>query len=358
VDELRPHSPRQTGAETPFATVIIVNFNSGDRLSRCLDCLRRQTVREFETLVIDNNSTDDSLQSANIGERPVRLIRSSENIGFAAANNRGARDARGKWIALLNPDAYPEPDWFERLKKACEQYPQMTAFGSLQLNATTPETLDGAGDVCSAWGIAYRGGFGTVRDKIREEGECFAPCAAAAMYLREKFLSLGGFDERFFCYGEDVDFGFRLRNAGGKALQVNSAVVLHEGSGVSGRHSAFTVYHGHRNRIWLYYKNMPLALYCVTAPMRIVADVALMAKAAFQGRLGDYLRAIVDGYGGLAGFNEDRKEISRMRKESGAKIAPALSWSLAKLISRAVDLRPIPPQSTAGTQFTEIDRVQ
>lgn len=331
----------------PILTVLIVNFNSGNRLDRCLACLEKQEFRNFETIVFDNNSIDDSLVKARVEERSLRLIRSDANIGFAAANNAAARDARGTWIALLNPDAYPDADWLEQLVAATRKYPDADAFGSLQLDAERPDRIDGAGDVCTAYGVTYRGGFGALRDVVESDAECFAPCAAAALYRRETFLDLKGFDERFFCYGEDVDFGFRLRNAGGRAIQVCRAVVRHEGSGVTGRRSEFTTYHGNRNRIWLYYKNMPLGLYIATAPFRFAADLALFGKSVFQGAAGAYIRALIDGYAGLSSLNEARREISVLRQNSGADIAGALCWSPIKTARRSIDLRPIEPQAKA-----------
>jgi len=165
-------------------------------------------------------------------------------------------------------------------------------------------------------------------------GECFSPCAAAAMYRRNVFDSLGGFDERFFCYGEDVDLGFRLRLSGGEAMQVRAARVLHEGSGVTGRHSAFTVYHGHRNRIWLTYKNFPAAIYWATAPARAVVDFLLGVKALSGGYLGAYLKALRDGYGRLAEFKNDRKNLAASRKISAGEVARRLAWSPLRLIRR------------------------
>lgn len=332
-------------ASTPPATqsvsLIIVNYNSGARLGRCLDSLDRQTVRAVEVILVDNASTDDSLAQAGLAQRHVRLIEADRNLGFAAANNMAAETAAGEWLAFLNPDAYPEPGWLEALLLAAARHPEADAFGSLQLDAGDPSRLDGEGDVCTVFGVAYRGGYGHCADPSRSDGECFSPCAAAALVRRRVFLELGGFDERFFCYGEDVDLGFRLRNAGGKAIQVNKAVVLHEGSGVSGRHSAFTLYHGHRNRIWMFYKNMPAGLYWATAPLRLLADMALFIKAAAAGEAAAYLKAMRDGYGGLGAFREDRRKIAALRRESGAAIAAALCWSPWKLLRREADLRPL-----------------
>lgn len=325
----------------PAISVIIVNYNSGQRLQRCVERLERQTFRDFEILVFDNASSDGSLERAGAVLAGATVVKSKENLGFALANNRAAKLAKGVWLAFLNPDAYAERDWLEKLHEGVLRYPFADAFGSTQLNADNPDELDGAGDVFHVLGIPYRGHFGWPTAKLPREGECFAPCAAAAMYRAETFNRLGGFDERFFCYGEDIDLGFRLRLSGGRAVQLSGARVLHEGSGVTGRYSDFTVYHGNRNRIWTTYKNMPAALYWPLAPLRLAADLYLCLRAFSVGRGRVYLRAVLDGYGGLPRFAADRRRLQKGRKVSAAAIAGCLVWSPFKLTRREARLTPI-----------------
>ena len=210
----------------PAVTIIIVNYNAGHKLARCLAHLAKQSCRNFETIVVDNGSTDDSIAAALADGASFELIEAGKNLGFAAANNLAAKTARGEWLAFLNPDAYATPTWLEELLNAAERYPDADAFGSTQYCAENPAKLDGAGDVYHIAGVPYRGHFGWPAAKLPAEGETFAACAAAALYRRKTFDALDGFDERFFCYGEDVDLGFRLRLRGGRTIQAPKAVVL------------------------------------------------------------------------------------------------------------------------------------
>jgi GT2 family glycosyltransferase len=324
----------------PAVSVIIINFNSGDRLSRALKHLDAQLFRDFETIIIDNASSDDSLARARAVAPWAKYIEAGANLGFAAGNNRAVELARGEWLAFLNPDAYAEEGWLQALVAATERYRFADAFGSTQLMDEDPTLLDGAGDVFHIFGIPYRGGYGQAAAQVAADGECFAPCGAAAFYRARVFRALGGFDERFFCYGEDIDLGFRLRLAGGRAVQVRSAIVRHEGSGVTGRYSPFTVYHGNRNRIWATYKSMPAALYWPLAPVRLAADLYLLVRAFMTGRGAAYARALIDGYGGLARFNADRRRLALGRRVSVRALARAFAWSPSKLTDRTIDLRP------------------
>ncbi|MEX0644334.1 MAG: glycosyltransferase family 2 protein [Parvularculaceae bacterium] len=322
-------------------TVVIVNYNAGARLRKSLDHLAAQTFLDFDVIVIDNASTDDSLAEAKQSSQAFTLIDAGANLGFAAANNRAVKEARGEWIAFLNPDAFPFPDWLHELIAATKRYQYVDAFGSTQLDAADPSRIDGAGDVFHVFGIPYRGHFGWPAAALPPEGECFAPCAAAALYRRSTFEALGGFDERFFCYGEDVDLGFRLRLAGGRVVQARAARVLHEGSGVTGRYSDFTVYHGNRNRIWTTYKNMPAAIYWPLFPVHVAVNIYFLARSFTIGAGGAYWRALVDGFGGLARFSDDRRRLQRERKATLGELARALAWSPLKVSRRAAVIRPI-----------------
>ena len=337
----------------PRLTVIIVNYNAGDRLGRCLDRLSRQTFADFETIVVDNGSTDGSIIDARRRHPFASFDEAGANLGFAAANNRAAKTAAGDWLVFLNPDAYAEPDWLHELVAASDRYPWSDAFGSTQISALDPSIIDGAGDVFNVFGIAYRGHFGWPLESLPPEGECFAPCAAAAMYRKKTYEGLGGFDERFFCYGEDVDLGFRLRLSGGRAVQVRSARVLHEGSGLTGRSSEFSVYHGHRNRIWIAAKNLPGALYWMSAPLRAAADVALLARHVSRGLGGAYWRAMEDGYARAREFRKDPLA-RRLREYSTlADVAAMIDWSILKLAKRQASITPLPQlteQEIVGVQ--------
>ena len=322
---------------TKFLTVIVVNFNSGTRLEKCLAALSQQTIQDFDVVVVDNHSSDDSLNFQMPENLGVRVIKLTQNVGFAAANNHAVKAANTGWVAFLNPDAYARPDWVGSFVAAQKRYPDVDAFGSLQINALNPSLLDGAGDVYFAAGISYRAGFNHPIEDAPEEGECFSPCAAAAFYKKETFDQLGGFEENFFCYFEDVDLGFRLRLAGGRAVQLRDAVVYHEGSAITSQLSGFAVYHGHRNRLWTYIRNMPFVLLLITLPAQLLMSFLLVFYFAARGSGGPYLRSLRDGLAGLPRAFKERRQIQRTRKASVKNLAQAMTWSPIKFLRRNTD---------------------
>lgn len=327
------------GQEDPIFSVIIVNFNAGERLVRCLGELSRQIETRFEVIIADNASKDNSVQLAQATDVKFRLMALGQNTGFAVANNLAAVEAKAPWLVFLNPDAYPEATWLAEIKNAIDRHPSVDAFGSTQIDASDENRLDGAGDVYHGFGIPYRGHFGHPLSSLPTEGECFAPCAAAAVYRRSVFEEIGGFAEEFFCYGEDVDLGFRLRLIGGRSIQLPAARVHHEGSGISGRRSDFTMYHGHRNRIWTYFRNMPILLLVLMFPFHLVANFYLLLRFIVSGEVKPYLRALKDGFGGLGPVLRQRRDIQQRRKISTMDVARALTWSPFKVFNRKADIR-------------------
>ncbi len=269
------------------------------------------------------------------------LIDAGKNLGFAVANNRAATKASGDWLAFLNPDAYPLPDWLSEIEAAILKRPQYDAFGSLQIDANHPERLDGAGDVFHGSGTPYRGHFGWPVEAAPPDGECFSPCAAASVFRKTTFDALGGFEESFFCYCEDIDLGYRLRLSGGRALQLQNARVLHEGSGVTGRHSEFSIYHGHRNRIWTFIRNTPAPIFLLALPYHLCVNLYLLVQNTLNGRGGVFIRAMRDALAGAPQQWKARKNIQASRRASVASIFAAITWSPFALLRRRADLRAV-----------------
>ena len=300
--------------------VVIVTFNSGKYLSRCLTCLENQTVKPNKVVVVDNNSTDGSLENIE-GRWPwVEFLHQEQNLGFVGANNLAIDKLNGfDWVALLNPDAFPKASWLETLLKAAEQCPTFTCFASHLLLPETDNTyLDGMGDVYHVSGRAWRRNHG--REATGAHGtyeEVFSACAAAALYKRDDFLRVGGFDERYFNYFEDVDLGFRWRLAGYRCLYVPEAVVEHVGSGISGPCSDFTVYHGHRNLVWTYFKDMPWPLLWLYLPQHIVLNLVSVVAFAIRGQARVILRAKWDALKRLPEILKERRAV-QARKRVGS----------------------------------------
>jgi N-acetylglucosaminyl-diphospho-decaprenol L-rhamnosyltransferase len=321
--------------KAPQVSVVIVVYESGPTLAECLAALKAQTLGDHEVLLVDNASSDRTAQAAKQADPAIRLIENAENLGFAAAVNQGARAAKGRWLALINPDAFAEPDWLARLVAATQAHPEVHCFTSRQLMAEDPTKLDGLGDVMALAGYPFRGGYTHPNPGAIESGWVFSACGGAMMIDRDLFLRLGGFDERLFCYCEDVDLGYRLRLVGEPTLLVPDAVVRHVGSASSGgRRSDFAVFHGTRNRFWVFVKDTPAVLFWLTLPLHILTTLVLFARHATRGEIVTPVRGLASGIRHIGVALEARREAQATRTASAWEIARAMTWNPLDLLLR------------------------
>jgi GT2 family glycosyltransferase len=319
----------------PAISLVIVTYEAGPTLGDCLAAVRAQTYGDFELIVVDNASLDGAGPAAAKADPSIRLIANGENLGFAAAVNQGARIARGRWLALLNPDAFAAPDWLEALAAAADANPGVKSFASRQLMAEDPTKLDGLGDVMALAGYPFRGGYTHADPGAVAPGWVFSACGGAMMIDRALFLAMGGLDERLFCYCEDVDLGYRLRLAGEPTLLVPNAVVRHVGSASSGgRRSDFAAFHGTRNRFWVFVKDTPPVLFWLTLPLHILATIVLFARHATRGELAAPMRGLIAGIRNVGIALEARREAQAERKVGSWAIARAMTWNPLNLLLR------------------------
>jgi GT2 family glycosyltransferase len=317
--------------ENPWVRIVVVNYDAGDMLQACVDALAAQTMSDFETVIVDNASVVHPISGLRLPDERFQLLHAGANIGFAAGSNLGARGATAPWIATLNPDTKPRPDWLAELRAATERYGWATMFGSTQLKLEDPDIVDGFGDVLSAFGSAWRSGNGrSVRELPNEDCEVFSPCAAAALYKRSSFERAGGFDESFFCYLEDVDLGFRLRLTGQRCVQVRHAEVLHAGSAISGHLSEFSVFHSYRNRIWLLAKDVPGPLLAPIFGMQGAAIALALARAEARPYRRAAIRGIWAGLKGLPRAIRSRRAVQRLRAKATYEVAGMMIWDPLK----------------------------
>lgn len=263
--------------------VVVVNWNAGAYLDKCLQSLKTQTLKPARIMVVDNASTDDSLKGLEEKFSDCEFIKLETNTGFAFANNFAVTRADDcDWVAFLNPDAFARTDWLEKLSQAVNEFPECASFGSHMLRHAS-DRMDGTADVYHVCGSAWRRDHGILSAKVeRKAQEIFSPCAAASFIRRDVFKEAGGFDENFFAYFEDVDLGFRLQLKGHPCRYVPDAVVEHVGSATTSRYSDFAVYHGQRNLVWSFIRNMP-KFWCYL-PQHIVFNLAALVWFTLKGK--------------------------------------------------------------------------
>jgi GT2 family glycosyltransferase len=300
--------------------VVIVNYNGEGLLPDCLAALAAQTRAPAEIVVADNGSRDGSLALLRARHPGVRVLELGRNFGFAGGANRGVAATSASWVCVLNSDATPAPDWLAQLT-AAPRDERTWALGSVLVSAATGR-IESAGDQYAPAGYAYK----LLRDRPledlpREPYPVFAAPGAAPVFRRDVFDALGGYEERFFLYYEDVDLAFRAVLAGYHALLVPSARVRHR-LGATTKSRARGRFYVARNSVWCAVRCLPDATPRVLArrwaselrtnrPRRLV-PVELAGRAAALAGLG---RALHDRRAIQSARRAPREQVEELLRE-------------------------------------------
>ncbi len=326
----------------PAISVIIANLNGEKYLPDCLGALSRQTFRDFEVIVVDNGSTDGSLDLLKKDFPWVRVIELKENTGFARANNIGFEASSSQFVATLNNDTIPGPGWLQALYDTAVKDSAIGMVASKIYLGREGNELDSAGMLIYPDGMSRQRGRGE-KDNGQFDSSCevLFPSACAALYRREMLREIGYFDEDFFSYCEDADLGLRGRLAGWQARLAPSASVRHLYSGTGGKYSMFKAFLVERNHLWVLLKNMP-ARYILGSPFYtvwryvvqlygLISGKGSVARFAEQSGMLQMIAVVIKAY---CGASRKLPLMIRKRKEIRAGRCIISPWEYAGLLKR------------------------
>lgn len=299
--------------------VVIPNWNGAAWLAGCLDAVAAQTRPPDELVVVDDASWDDSLQI--LAEHPLapRVVRLQENGGFATAVNTGIAAVDADAVALVNVDVVLAEDWLERTLAALEGDAGAAAVASKMVAMDDPGCIDDTGDFLRRDGAAeQRGRFRRDEGSWDDPGEVWGACAGAALYRREAVVGVGGFEERFVMYLEDVDLALRLRLAGWRC-RYEPAVARHHGASSSALRSRSVMGWAARNTLLIVAKYFPLRW----APFVLYRQAAWASHAVRERRLRSHLSSLASAVPLLPAMLRERAAVRRSAKVSIAEAIPA-----------------------------------
>jgi GT2 family glycosyltransferase len=279
---------------TPEISVVIPNWNGMSYLENCLNSLRDQDFPSYEVIVVDNGSTDGSVEFIRDHPLETRVIAFKENRGFARAVNEGIKSARGRYVLLLNNDVEADPRLLRHLHEAITASDDADFCACRMMNFGRRELIDGIGDGFPRKGKAFRIGNGVkYGPPFHRRRRVFGACAGAAFYPKTLFETVGLFDEDFFAYHEDADWNFRANFMGYRCFSIPEAVVYHIGSSTTGGLiNEFTVFYNIRNMINVIVKNMPTVLLFKYLPRILWGQVESFFRYCV---LGGYWRSYFTG---------------------------------------------------------------
>jgi hypothetical protein len=301
------------------ASVIIVNWNGKSYLEPCLNSLKNQTFKDFETIFVDNASEDDSIAFVKNNFPRVKIIKNKKNFGFAEGNNIGIKQAKGEYIILLNNDAAVNSDFVKNLVAVADS--------DKEIGMIAPKTLFYHGMHIDTLGLKLL--ISGLAWDIKNENEIsnlFCPSGVAALYrktaLDQAKLNNEYLDREYFCYAEDLDLGFRLRLIGWKCTYVKNAIARHVHSGSTNNN--FAVYHGHRNNLLTIVKNFPADLLVLYSIPMLFAQFASLAAYLMRGKFLTILKAKLDAIKLLPKMLKKRKIIQKRKTVNSREIKSAL----------------------------------
>ena len=268
--------------DSPLISVVVLNWNGSQVLDQCLKSLSDQTYRPLEIIVVDNASTDDSVDLIKKGFPGLKLIVNKRNLGFGGGNNVGIQASQGSYIMMLNNDTRLDPRCIEELKRGIEKEDRYGACASKILLQYEDNLIDAAGIVVCPDGLSIGRGRLERGELYDDEVEVFFASDCACLYRREMLEDIGLYDEDFFAYADETDMGWRAQLAGWRCLYNPRAVVYHLHSASSGTYSPMKAFLVERNRIWVAVKNFPISL-------------------LLFGQLFTFWRYVLQAYGALSG---------------------------------------------------------
>lgn len=264
------------------AVVVIPNWNGAHLLPTVLESLRRQTHPDFQTVVVDNGSSDDSLAML-AGYPEVAVLALPRNLGFAGGCNAGIRATRSRYVALLNSDTEADPGWLAALCRALDADPECGSAASKLLLFDRRDVLNTAGDFYGLDGVPGNRGCWQADDgTYARPGRVFGASGGAVLYRRTMLNEVGLLDEDFFCYCEDVDLAWRAQLAGWPCTYVPDAVVYHRLSATGG--GAIASYFCGRNFLNVVVKDYPGSLLRRHWPRVVKAQLALAGHSLRHAR--------------------------------------------------------------------------
>lgn len=317
-----------SGSTQPSASILLINYNGWEDLSRCLPAVIADAVgHDYEILVLDNCSTDDSAETINQKFPQVHLIRNDVNSGFGAGNNIAARMAKGEYLAFLNADTVVKKDWLAELIKAMQSEQHIGMATSKVLLMSEPDRINACGNNIHVSGLTLCRGAGRLESAFSKPDQVSAASGAAFVMRRDLFLAMGGFDETFFMYMEDTDLSLRVQLAGNTIQFVPSSVVYHDYALTFGPLKTF---YQERNRYLMLLKNFKPGTLISLGPILVLAEVVTWGYilTSNRNRLSNKLDAYLWIFRHYTEIQRARQFVQTIRRMGDRKLLSRLTWRI------------------------------
>jgi GT2 family glycosyltransferase len=295
-------------------SIVIPNYNGSKYIKDCINSIYKQTYKEYEIIVVDNDSKDDSVEIIEKSFKNIKLIKNINNLGFSAAVNQGIKASTGELVILLNNDTVVFEDWLQNLVKCINKDKRIFSVCSKMIRYNEKDKIDDAGDEYCILGWAYKRGDGQPIQKYSKDEEVFSSCAGAGIYRKKVFDEIGYFDENFFAYMEDVDISYRAKIHGYKNIYCADAKVFHIGSATSGsKYNSFKIKLAARNNVYVVYKNMLLLQLIINFPFLFTGFLIKYLFFIKKGHKKEYEEGIKEAFSNIRKMKKVKFQFNNLK---------------------------------------------
>lgn len=311
---------------SPIISIIIVNWNGKKWLKNCFDSLKKQTFKQFEIILVDNASADDSVDFINKNYPEVNVVQTGSNLGFAGGNNVGLKSAKGKYILLLNNDTWAPKDFLEKFVKAFNEIPNAGCIQSKMVLLKDSKVIDLVGSYWTDTSFLYYYGFGKNASlkKYNQAMPFFSNKGACVMIPRKVIDGIGLFDDDFWCYYEETDFCHRVWLAGYECWYYPKAVIHHAGGGTAIKFdNSFIQFHNFKNKLLSFQKNFETKSLLTIIPIYLLLNIAISFMWLIQKKPKHFLALYQSIWWNIVHFKDTqlkRRKIQSYRKKTDAEI--------------------------------------
>jgi GT2 family glycosyltransferase len=320
---------------------VIPNWNGIDSIGDALASLEAQTQKST-IIVVENGSTDGSIEFIEKNYPDVVLLKQPKNLGFAEGVNVGIRYANNEGadaVALFNNDAIANKDWLKHLVDRLDSNSKI-GIVTCKFMKTSNEYLDSTGDQYTSWGLPYpRGRRESNTNKYDDDNYVFGASGGASLYRTKMLKEIGLFDKDFFAYYEDIDVSFRAQLVGWKVYFEPKAVAYHAIGGTSRKLKGFTTYQTIKNLPWIFWKDVPLRLMPTVFPRLSLAMWGFIVSAIGRGHTWYAAKGIFVGIILTPKKLVQRRKIQKNKKVTDKYIRSIITWDLPPNARRLRNLR-------------------
>lgn len=316
-----------------LVSIIIINWNGGSILKDCLESLNKLDYKNFEILLIDNASTDGSVDDLKYSNLKIKVIKNSENVGFAPANNQGIKLAKGKYVLLLNNDTKVKKDLLDVLVSKMETDESIGAVQPKIFLMDKEGYLDNAGSFITKIGFLHHWGFNKADSKeFDNEKEIFSAKGACMLIRKSVIDNVGLFDKDYVSYFEESDFCHRIWLSGKKVIYYPKTYIYHKLGFTIKRQNVLKLnYHYYKNRICSLIKNLSPINLVIILPVHLFISLGIASAFLLRGSFQNFLiimRAIWWNFVNISTTLKKRKNVQKLRQVGDGEIFRRVGYNV------------------------------